>query len=59
VQRTEQKRYFIEPSRFTTLKRGGPENNFEVEAVAYCGGKLFGEDKGAPLPYKLLTFRQK
>jgi hypothetical protein len=59
VQRSEQRRHFIEPARFTTLKRGGPANEFQVEAVAYCGGKLFGQGAAEPLPYKLLTFRQK
>jgi len=59
IQRSEQRRYFIEPSRFTTLKRGGPANEFQVEAVAYCGGKLFSQGAAEPLPYKLLTFRQR
>jgi len=59
VQRNEERRPFIEPSRFTTLKRGGAANDFEVEAVVYCGGKLFGQKAGTPLPYKLLTFRQR
>jgi hypothetical protein len=58
IQRSEQRRYFIEPSRFTTLKRGGLANDLQVEAVAYCGGKLFGQ-AAEPLPYKLLTFRQR
>lgn len=59
VSRTEQKRAFIEPARFTTLKRGGPQNQGHVEAVVYCGGKLFAQsDGGEPLPYKILTFRQ-
>jgi hypothetical protein len=59
VQRSEQRRPFIEPSSFTTLKRGGETNNFEVEVVAYCGGKMFGKNTDTPLPYKLLTFKQK
>jgi hypothetical protein len=59
IQRSEQLRHFIEPSRFTTLKRGGPSNDYQVEAVAYCGGRLFGRGGAEPLPYQLLTFRQK
>jgi TraM recognition site of TraD and TraG len=59
IQRSEQRRHFIEPSRFTTLKRGGPANDFQVEAVAYCGGKLFDQGAAESLPFKLLTFRQR
>jgi hypothetical protein len=59
IQRSEQRRNFIEPARFTTLKRGSAANEFQVEAVVYCGGKLFGQGTAEPLPYKLLTFRQR
>jgi hypothetical protein len=60
IQRSEQRRAYIEPSRFTTLKRGGPTNDLQVEAVVYCGGRLFAHGATAePLPFKLLTFRQR
>ncbi len=59
ISRSEQWRPFVEAARFTTLKRGGPPNDYHVEAIAYCGGKLFGQDSAEPLPYKLLTFRQR
>ncbi len=32
VTRSEQRRYFVEPSSFTTLKRGGALHNYQVEA---------------------------
>ena len=60
--RSEQRRYFVEPSRFTTLKRGGANHNFQVESIVYNGGHRF--PTGAPgkeelLPYKMITFNQK
>jgi len=59
VTRSEQRRYFVEPSRFTTLKRGGPLHDFQVEAVVYNGGHLFQNGSGELLPFQLLTFNQK
>jgi type IV secretory pathway TraG/TraD family ATPase VirD4 len=61
VTRSEQRRYFVEPSRFTTLKRGGPLHNFQVECIVYNGGHRF--KTGQPgkeelLPYRFLTFNQ-
>ena len=58
VTRSEQRRYFIEPSVFTTLKRGGELNNFQVQAIVYNGGHLFSNGNEA-LPYKLITFNQR
>ena len=58
VSRSEQRRYFVEPSTFTTLKRGGELHNFQVEAIVYKGGHLF-ENGHEALPYKLLIFNQK
>lgn len=55
VSRTEQRRYFVEPARFTTLKRGGDVYGFQVETIVYKGGHLF--DDG--LPFRLLTFNQR
>ena len=62
VTRSEQRRYFVEPARFTTLKRGGAAHKFQVQAIVYNGGHQF--PTGAPgkeemLPYKLITFNQK
>lgn len=62
VTRSEQRRYFVEPATFTTLKRGGALHDYQVECIAYNGGRLF--PTGAPgreelLPYKLITFNQK
>ena len=54
VSRNEQRRYYVEPAQFTTLRRGGEVNNFLVDAVVYKGGAVFDG-----LPYKLLTFSQK
>lgn len=62
VTRSEQKRFFVEPARFTTLKRGGPLNKFQVQAVVYNGGHLYPTPVGNKeelLPYKLATFNQK
>lgn len=57
---SEERRLYIEPSRFTTLKKGGTLNDFQVQCIVYNGGTLFhqGEDK-EPLPYHLLTFDQR
>ena len=62
VTRAEQRRYFVEPSRFTTLKRGGPQHDFQVESIVYNGGHRF--PSGSPgreelLPYKMLLFNQR
>jgi len=58
VSRSEQRRFFVEPSVFTTLKRGGALNDFQVEAIVYNGGHLF-PNGGEKLPYKLITFNQR
>lgn len=62
VTRSEQRRYFVEPARFPTLKRGGVHHGFQVEAIVYNGGHCF--PTGVPgreelLHYKLITFNQK
>jgi hypothetical protein len=38
---SEQKRRYVEPARFTTLKRGGARNNYVVQAIVYNGGEEF------------------
>jgi hypothetical protein len=58
VTRSEQRRYFVEPSRFTTLKRGGDAHGFQVEAIVYNGGHRF-KTGAESLPYKMITFNQK
>jgi hypothetical protein len=61
VSRSEQKRAFIEPGRFQSLKRGGPENDYTVEAVVFQGGRMFRAPDGSdqPLPFRILKFRQR
>ena len=58
VNRSEQKKLFVEPAMFTTLKRGGPAHNFQVEAIVFNGGNLF-YDGNLALPFRLLTFNQR
>jgi hypothetical protein len=55
VGRSEQRRYYVEPAQFTTLKRGGDVYGFQVEAIVYKGGHLFEDGQ----PFKLLTFNQR
>ena len=62
ITRSEQRRYFVEPARFTTLKRGGDRNGFQVEAIVYNGGNKFptgASGKEESLPYKMLVFNQR
>jgi hypothetical protein len=55
----EQHRRYVEPARFTTLRRGGPMNNNQVECIVYNGGYQFASPDGKErLPYALLTFNQ-
>jgi hypothetical protein len=58
LSRSEQRRYFVEPATFTTLKRGGSQNDFQVECICYNGGQVFYDGNEA-LPYRKLTFNQK
>ena len=58
VSRGEQLRFFVEPSAFTTLKRGGEQHGFQVEAIVYNGGHLYSNGKES-LPFKLITFNQR
>lgn len=58
VTRSQDKRFFVEPAVFTTLKRGGPQFNFQVQAIIYNGGQVFEAPNGELLPYKLITFNQ-
>jgi len=54
---SEQRRYYVEPARFTTLKRGGPAHNYQVECIVYNGGMKF-RGAGEDLPYTLIPFDQ-
>jgi hypothetical protein len=58
ISRSEQRRFFVEPSVFTTLKRGGALNDYQVEAIVYNGGYLFSDGREV-LPYKFITFNQR
>lgn len=55
VSRSEQKRAYIEPAEFTTLKRGGQLYGFQVDSIVYKGGTIFEGGQ----PFKLLTFNQR
>src|SRR5260370_19287202 len=55
VSRNEQRRYFIEPSTFTTLRRGGDAYNFIIDAIFYKDGHVFEDGS----PFKHLIFNQK
>jgi hypothetical protein len=59
---SEQRRYFVEPARFTTLKRGGPAHQNQVECIIYNGGMKFqgADEHGTPerQPYTQITFDQ-
>lgn len=59
ITRSEQRRFYVEPSRFTTLKRGGEANDYQVQAIVYNGGHQFPAQGGGTLPYKLITFDQR
>jgi hypothetical protein len=59
VSRHEEKRAWIEPSAFQKLRRGGAAHAYLVDAVIFCGGKLFPNERGEPQPYKILSFRQR
>lgn len=58
---SEQRRYYVESATFTTLRRGGPQNDFLVDAVVYLGGNVFSAlgGGGEPLPFTTLTFNQR
>lgn len=60
---TEQRRRYVEPGRFATLKRGGERNNYLVQAIVYNGGNKFltpnVQGSQESLPCALLTFDQR
>lgn len=59
VQLSEDRRFVLEPSAFSTLKTGGAANDYRVEAFLYAGGKLFPGEAGEGVPFKLMTIRQR
>jgi hypothetical protein len=58
VSRSEQRRFYVEPAVFSTLRRGGALNDYQVDAIVFNGGQQFSNGKEW-LPYKLLTFDQR
>ncbi|MEZ6064111.1 MAG: hypothetical protein R3B90_00030 [Planctomycetaceae bacterium] len=53
---SEQMEFEVQPRRFTTLRSGGPENRFLVDAIFYQGGRVFEETGKTWLP---VTFDQR
>jgi hypothetical protein len=53
----EQRRFFVEPATFATLKHGGPRYGNQVECILYLGGHQFFDGREW-LPYKFMTFNQ-
>jgi hypothetical protein len=54
VSRSEQHRFLVEPGDFTTLRRGGVNNDFKIETIVYNGGRIFGDGNS----FKILTLDQ-
>lgn len=59
----EQRRFYVEPVTFATLKRGGPVNDRLVETIVYNGGAEYDHTDPATgqterVPYARLTLRQ-
>lgn len=52
---SEQLEFEVAPRRFTTLRTGGPANDWEVDAIVFQGGKRFSATGKTWLP---VTFRQ-
>lgn len=47
--------YAVDPSEFTRLRKGGPENNLEVDAIIYQGGRTWAASGET---YLRTTFKQ-
>jgi hypothetical protein len=60
---SEQRQRWVEPSRFTTLRRGGPRNNYRVQAICYNGGNEFARPgkngETTSTPCEIFTFDQR
>lgn len=52
----EQVYFEVEPRRFTTLRRGGPQHRFDVDAIVFQGGRRFRTTRKTWLP---VTFNQR
>ena len=57
--RSEDRRFYVEPTRFTTLKRGGADHGFTVESIVYNGGTVFAGAGGEAVPLKTISIRQR
>ncbi len=42
---SDQRNFQVEPVEFTTFRRGGPQNNFKVDAIVTSTGKKFSNQK--------------
>ncbi len=55
-----QKRNYVEPVQFATLRRGGEHNNFLVDCLIYNGGEQYPSHDGSEeVPFKFITFDQR
>ncbi len=52
---SQQMDYEVQPSEFTTLRKGGGENNLLVDAILFQGGRIWDSTER---PYMLVTFSQ-
>ncbi|MCB0079500.1 MAG: TraM recognition domain-containing protein, partial [Caldilineaceae bacterium] len=52
---SESVQYKILPSAFTTLRKGGPPNNLEVDAIVFQGGRIW---RASGETYLKTTFKQ-
>jgi hypothetical protein len=48
--------YEVQPAEATTLRNGGPTNNYEVDAIVFCNGMCF---HATGRPYLFCKFKQK
>ena len=42
---SESLEYNVQPAEFVTLRKGGPENNYLVEAIVGQGGRVFNASR--------------
>jgi hypothetical protein len=53
---SEQMDHEVQPRRFTTLRKGGPENGWEVDGIVFQGGRIFMATRKTWMP---VTFKQR
>ena len=63
LETAEQRRYFVDAAVFSTLKRGGAVNGYQVETIVYNGGWQYPirdpkTRRIEQVPFKLLTLPQ-